>query len=405
MAQWYIRMRGRTLGPFSWDKMLELRDSRQLQAFHEVSVDNRSWQTAGSIENLFPTSKIVARPSAMVPAPVAAQAVAAPVRAAPTKRSFPWVWLIVGGVCLMIFVLCGGIAGLLYYKSHSRSGLDDRIAEMTTSGVIGFDSHTDLAEKDRLMKEVVGLVITGWEVTSPKGVRTEEIYASGSCFVVTKDGYLLTNLHVVEQVDQDLNSQLRKDFEAKNLMTITPKIWVFFGRDDKSEAQIFYMSHDYDLAILKINRKSNHFLALSSKNPAEIPRDLHVAAYGFPGADRVVLSEKEHLERLSRQKSARYAEQNLKDRDFDFSLRDGKINVLAHDVNFDQWPKPINCVQHSAEIHHGNSGGPLVLDDGTVIGINTWKGSGKDDLRVYFSMTLPQLRKDIDKVVPNAIWR
>ena len=101
MAQWYIRMRGRTLGPFSWDKMLELRDSRQLQAFHEVSTDSRSWQTAGSIENLFPTSKITAPPAAMSPAPVTAQVVAAPVRTAPPKRSFPWVWLIVGGVWLL----------------------------------------------------------------------------------------------------------------------------------------------------------------------------------------------------------------------------------------------------------------------------------------------------------------
>jgi S1-C subfamily serine protease len=404
MAQWYIRMRGRTLGPFSWDKMLELRDSRQLQAFHEVSVDNRSWQTAGSIENLFPTSKIVARPAALAQPPVAAPAVAAPMRAAPAKSSFPWVWLIVGGVCLLIFVLCGGIAGLLYFRPD-KAKFDDRLAEMTTAGAIQFDSHTELAEKDRRMKEVVGLVITGYEVVSPKGVRTEEIFASGSCFVISKDGYLLTNQHVVEQTEQDMNSQLRKDYEEKMRLKITPKVWVFFGRDDKSEAQIIYMAHDFDLAILKVNRKSNHFLTLLSKNPAEIPRDLHVAAYGFPGADRVVLSEKEHLDRLSRQKAARYAEQNLKDKDFDFSMRDGKINVLAHDVNFDQWPKPINCVQHSAEIHHGNSGGPLVLDDGTVIGINTWKGSGKDDLRVYYSMTLPQLRKDIDKVVPSAIWR
>jgi hypothetical protein len=165
------------------------------------------------------------------------------------------------------------------------------------------------------------------------------------------------------------------------------------------------MSHDFDLAILKISRKSNHFLTLSSKVPADLHRDLHVTAYGFPGADRVVLSEKEHLERLSRQKSARYAEQNLKDKDFDFSLRDGKINVLPHEVNFDQWPKPINCIQHSAEIFHGNSGGPLVEDDGIVIGINTWKGAAKDDLKVFYSMTLPQLRKDIDKCVPGAIWR
>jgi S1-C subfamily serine protease len=405
MAQWYIRMRGRTLGPFNWDKMLELRDSRQLQAFHEVSADNRSWQTAGSIENLFP-SKITARPSQMAPVPAAPAAVAAPVRSVPPKRSFPWVWLIVGAVCLMIFVLCGGIGGLLYMKYGATQAIDDKLANLTTAGIVEFSPHSDQAEIDRTLKETVGLVIAGAEVTRADGSRVQLPESTGTCFTLTKDGYLLTNQHVVNETDKLRHSHDRIEAESKLGIKIVPKLWVFFTREQKYEAEIIHISDDYDMAILKVDRKSNRCFALSSQNPEEVPRGMPVMVCGFPGVDRQAITTTEELDAAMRKKAARVVEQHLPDRAFDFSLRKGVVNVKPHDFKDDLWTKPAFCIQHDAEIFGGNSGGPLLREDGTVLGINTWKVTGgNDQIRFNYSITLPQLRKEIDKYIPGAMWR
>jgi len=54
---WYVRTRGRTLGPFNWAQLESLRDRGQLARFHEVSQDRRSWVSAASLSQLFPHSE------------------------------------------------------------------------------------------------------------------------------------------------------------------------------------------------------------------------------------------------------------------------------------------------------------------------------------------------------------
>jgi GYF domain 2/LITAF-like zinc ribbon domain len=50
---WYVRSKGRTLGPFSWGQLESLRDRGQLARFHEVSQDRQVWMGAGSVPGLF----------------------------------------------------------------------------------------------------------------------------------------------------------------------------------------------------------------------------------------------------------------------------------------------------------------------------------------------------------------
>ncbi|HEV3146153.1 MAG TPA: hypothetical protein VGZ47_19865, partial [Gemmataceae bacterium] len=210
--------------------MLELRDSRQLQAFHEVSQDSCSWQTAGSIENLFP-SKITAQVGAQPPLPTAnnwGTAAATPdasdpLPPQPSTRSFPLVWLIAGGVCLLICAL--GIAvGVVAYLRYGKSG---GFEDLATSGVIELSPHTDPAEIDRALQDVVGLVVSGGEVVRRDGSRAEILGgfylgaddkprpfpgSTGSCFSITKDGFLITNQHVVADVARLQESRDLKDY-------------------------------------------------------------------------------------------------------------------------------------------------------------------------------------------------
>ena len=50
---WYVRARGRILGPFSWAQLESLRDRGQLAQFHEVSQDKRTWVHASTLSDLF----------------------------------------------------------------------------------------------------------------------------------------------------------------------------------------------------------------------------------------------------------------------------------------------------------------------------------------------------------------
>jgi hypothetical protein len=54
----YVRMRGKVLGPFSQAQLRTLRDRGQLRRFHELSEDRRGWFSAGDITELFPPEEV-----------------------------------------------------------------------------------------------------------------------------------------------------------------------------------------------------------------------------------------------------------------------------------------------------------------------------------------------------------
>jgi GYF domain 2 len=51
---WYVRARGRILGPLSWAQLQVLRERGQLARFDQVSRDRQNWTAADSLERLFP---------------------------------------------------------------------------------------------------------------------------------------------------------------------------------------------------------------------------------------------------------------------------------------------------------------------------------------------------------------
>jgi serine protease Do len=60
-------------------------------------------------------------------------------------------------------------------------------------------------------------------------------------------------------------------------------------------------------------------------------------------------------------------------------------------------------VQHDASINPGNSGGPLLNEQGLAVGINTI--GIKEAAGTFYSLSLPQLRKEIEGHVRGAAWR
>ena len=142
----------------------------------------------------------------------------------------------------------------------------------------------------------------------------------GTGFILTEDGYIATNYHVIE--------------DAK---TIT----VMLDNGKSYPATLIGGDSTADLAIVKINAK-NLPVAKLGNSDATIEGEF-VVAIGSPGGA-----------------------------EFAGSSTFGIISAVNRDVEVSQGKK-MNLVQTDAAINPGNSGGPLVNMKGQVIGINTLK--------------------------------
>ncbi|MBR0069070.1 MAG: Do family serine endopeptidase [Synergistaceae bacterium] len=151
--------------------------------------------------------------------------------------------------------------------------------------------------------------------------RSVPMKGRGSGFIVTKDGQILTNNHVVDGVDKITVSVLLKDGSKK---TYPAKV---LGNDPT-----------YDLAVIKIEPDEDlPVLELGDSDAVEVGE--WVVAIGNPYG-------------------------------FEHSVTAGVISaknrsIRTQEVNFDDF------LQTDAAINPGNSGGPLLNMDGKVVGINT----------------------------------
>ncbi len=151
--------------------------------------------------------------------------------------------------------------------------------------------------------------------------QVSETASSGTGFIISSDGEILTNYHVVEN--------------AKSLTVTT-------SDGTKYDAQIVGYEEDSDVALLKIDATDLPTVSLGSSD--ELGVGDQVAAIGNP------------LGELT------------------YSLTVGYVSAKDRAVNTDG--SPINMMQIDAAINPGNSGGPLFNMYGEVVGITTAKYSG-----------------------------
>ena len=151
--------------------------------------------------------------------------------------------------------------------------------------------------------------------------RMVTLPAAGSGFIISEDGYIVTNNHVIENASSI--SVLLYDG------TRHPAVLV--GRDPAS-----------DLAVLKIEAKKLAYLTWG--NSDELLVGEQVAAIGNP------LGE------------------------FANSMTVGYISALDREINIDGTPRIM--LQTDAAVNSGNSGGPLLNLKGQVIGIVSAKSGG-----------------------------
>ena len=176
--------------------------------------------------------------------------------------------------------------------------------------------------------------------------------AKGSGIIISEDGYILTNNHVV---DSSSSSSSYSYYDISEATSIKVKLNSgTYGNDATFDAKIVGKDSKTDLAVLKIEK--------SGLTPAE-----------FANSDEVVVGE--------------FAMAVGSPLGLDTTVTCGIISAVNREVESDEGTT-YTCIQTDAAINSGNSGGALVNAQGKVIGINTLKLSGSGIEGIGFAIPI-----------------
>lgn len=274
------------------------------------------------------------------------------------RRSSRWLWPAVALLALVVGLL-GGFLGALGY---------DRLGDETGRYDGGLDAvqTQDAAplEADNGSVPAVAQALLPSTVQIIAAFDGEAGGATGSGFVLDRQGHIVTNNHVVASAAQDDGAIVVVDSEGT-----------------RHEASVVGRSPVYDLAILQID-------PVEGLEPAALGAStvLHVGdpvvAFGSPlGLSQTVTS--------------------------------GIVSALNRPVttgDSDNESSYINAVQTDAAINPGNSGGPLVNLAGEVVGVNSaiattggsLTGETSGNIGVGFAIPIEQVRTTADQILATG---
>ena len=255
--------------------------------------------------------------------------------------------------CAIIGTGCG-FGGAALYRSSTRQTVtlqqSDR-APVTVS-VKQVDGQTKM-EPAEVYASTVNSVVS-INTTASAGInifgQTVETASAGSGFIISPDGYIVTNYHVVKGAT-------------------SVKVTLYNG--DTYDAAVIGGDSDYDVAIIKIN--AGGLPAVTLGNSADVNVGDTVLAIGNP------------LGELT------------------FSMSQGIVSCCDRAINVDG--TPFNMIQVDASINPGNSGGPLVNLYGEVVGIVSAKYSSYSNTTVEglgFAIPISDVQAIITDIIENG---
>lgn len=221
---------------------------------------------------------------------------------------------------------------------------------------------------DEIMPSVVGVSST-FEINEPyttwgwggfqSETRKRQATGTGTGIVMTDDGYIVTNAHVV--YDEEYNAGEAVD------------VYVLFSDQSKHNAKIIAYDTETDIAVLKTD--STDLIPATFGNSDELRVGELVITVGNPLG-------------------------------FDLfgSVTSGIVSALNRKIAINE--KNMTLIQTDAAINEGNSGGPLLNSCGQVIGINSAKipsdyGSASVE-GLGFAIPINEVKTIVDELIYNG---
>ena len=255
--------------------------------------------------------------------------------------------------CAVISAACG-FGGAILAQNTSRTGkttVQQSNRTAATVNVKKVDGQTLMTPSEVYASTVNSVVSINCSAVSTNifGQQTESA-SSGSGFIYTADGYIVTNQHVVANASS---------------------INVTLYNGDTYPATLVGSDSDYDVAVLKIDAKDLPAVTLGSSTDVNVGDT--VLAIGNP------------LGELT------------------FSMSQGIVSCVNRAINVEG--TPFNMIQVDASINPGNSGGPLMNLYGEVVGIVSAKYSSYANTTVEglgFAIPINDVQSIIKDIIENG---
>ena len=250
-------------------------------------------------------------------------------------------------VSVIAALLAGALGGALGYVAAVRGGV-------TGSSVLGGDSGAP-SMAQRAPSSVAGVVKT--VMPSVVTIRVDSDYGSaiGSGFVVSQDGYVITNDHVVDG--------------------LTGSATVTFSSTLSAPAKLVGSDPQSDIAVLKLNKTGLKAVTFGDSDSVAVGDP--VIAVGSP-------------------------------LDLPDTVTTGIVSALHRPLEISSGGSPTryySAIQTDAAINHGNSGGPLFDTAGRVIGVDAViKSLGTSDedtgnIGLAFAIPIDQARRVAEQII------
>ena len=273
--------------------------------------------------------------------------------------------------CSVVIGTCFGVPGIKEKLVGKTTSVQTSTPSTngTTTNLISLSnfSNTAVFAANKILPSIVGIEVN-YNVTTNSffgfgSPQTATAQATGSGIIISEDGYIVTNNHVVDTSSTSSYSY----YELSKATSIKVKLnSETYGDDATFDATVVGQDSQTDLAVLKIEKDGLTAAEFADSDQAVVGE--FVMAVGSPlGLDTTVTQ--------------------------------GIISAVNRQVESDG--VVYTCIQTDAAINSGNSGGALVNSDGQVIGINTLKLSGSGVEGIGFAIPIDSTLDVIDQLIDH----
>lgn len=261
---------------------------------------------------------------------------------------------------------CFGVPSIRNIILDENSNNNGSISTSTNAGITSGNinttqisladySGTGIAVANKVQPSIVGIKVE-YTVNSIFTQQQGTASAEGSGIIITEDGYILTNNHVI---NSSSSSSFYEIGEAS-------KVTVYLHNDTTEyEAKVVGTDEQTDLAVIKIEKTGLTAAELGDSDAVQVGE--FSMAIGNP---------------LGMQSS----------------VTGGMISAVNREVT-DSDGKTFTLIQTDAAINSGNSGGALVNSQGQVIGINTLKVAATGVEGMGFAIPINSAKPIYDQLI------
>ena len=271
--------------------------------------------------------------------------------------------------CALVIGTCFGVPSIKekLTGSTTTSNTTVQTSSGTTSNLISLSNYSNTAvfAANKILPSIVGIEVS-YTATSNSifgfgTPQTSTATATGSGIIISEDGYILTNNHVVDTSSSNSYSY----YDISDATSVKVKLnSATYGNDSTFDAKIVGKDSQTDLAVLKIDKTGLTAAEFGDSDQAVVGE--FVMAVGSPlGLDTTVTQ--------------------------------GIVSAVNREVESDG--TKYTCIQTDAAINSGNSGGALVNSEGKVIGINTLKLSGSGVEGIGFAIPINSTLDITDQLI------